>query len=129
MDPFAMKPAECYIATSTIKTIEVFTKEMEQHNIIKHFRGNKLLCLLAKKEEVCIDYDLCNCEIDASCFPLLVLFTDKHRYVVYPTPEERNKILHPKSALQDILLELRYNPEAGSRVSEARNDFNKRVNH
>jgi hypothetical protein len=75
---------------------------------------------------------VCDCQIPVAWFPLITIETHSgDRYLVCPTKEERAKLLGPSPieeqmrVLEDILSELRYNPDAGSRVSQARERFYK----
>ena len=82
--------------------------------------------------------DGCNCPIPKKYFPICIIklkgkSKKRRRYLVYPTKEERNKLLAPKSttdlhqAVQDLTNEMRYNPTAGSHVAEARERFEENV--
>ncbi len=71
----------------------------------------------------------CQCPLPMDYFPLYLVSTTEHmQYLVHPSAEERAKLETPRQTetqtlLHAILQELRYNPDAGSRVANARAHF------
>lgn len=113
---FGEPASELQIEISSIWRFQVFHKE---ERLLRNLQR-----VIHELGTFCDAEYTCGCTLKPDQFPLIVVTTKKGLdYIVYPTEEERNKLLRQTSVLDDILLELRYNPDAGSRVAEARNRF------
>lgn len=127
---FSTLPANQYFSLSRVEKIIFFTsfKEMKDTFLAHNDRGFEVETILKSLKSG--NEETNEHGVPLRCFPLIVLksFYDEH-FLVYPTENERSKIIGESATknvnhlLEEILAELRYNPDAGSRVSEARARF------
>lgn len=113
---FGEPASELHVDISLICRLQVFYNENETLRNLQR--------VIHESGSFCDGEDPCGCTLKPDQFPIILVTLKKGLdYIVYPTEEERNKLLRQTSVLDEILLELRYNPDAGSRVAEARNRF------